>query len=92
MNDGMVYVPIDEEIKPSGDPLKLRGLMTILENEYEQGMTLNDFQMAVGIPIQKELKESLDNLSPEEYDIVWKFLQNVNYNLDLDNKRAIRSR
>ena len=81
----------DMEVKASGNPLKMRGLMHVLSSSYTEGMSLDDLQMAIGTAVQQQLQQSLQGLDPATAQSVMSFLQNVDYTLTLDYNKKVRT-
>ena len=81
----------DLEVKASGNPLQMRGLMRVLSTSYSEGMSFDEFQIAVGTAVQQQLQQSLQTLDPATAQSVMAFLQDVDYTLTLEHNRAIRS-
>ena len=81
----------DLEVKATGNPLQMRGLMHVLSTSYSEGMSLDELQMAVGIAVQQQLQQSLQTLDPATAQSVMAFLQDVDYTLTLEHNKAFRS-
>lgn len=81
----------DLEVKATGNPLQMRGLMHVLSTSYSEGMSLDELQMAVGTAVQQQLQQSLQTLDPATAQSVMSFLQDVDYTLTLEHNKEIRS-
>jgi response regulator of citrate/malate metabolism len=81
----------DMEVKATGNPLQMRGLMHVLSSSYTEGMSLDDLQVAVGTAVQQQLQQSLQGLDPATAQSVMSFLQNVDYTLTLDYNKEVRT-
>lgn len=79
-------------VKPSGNPLQMRGLMHVLSNVYTEGMSLDELQLAVGTIIQQQLTDAIQTMDPATVQTVMTFLQGVDYTLTLDNNKQIRNK
>ena len=81
----------DMEVKATGNPLQMRGLMHVLSSSYTEGMSLDDLQVAVGTAVQQQLQQSLQGLDPATAQSVMAFLQDVDYTLVTEYNKEIRT-
>ena len=89
-NDYLTQQISDLEIKPSGNPLQMRGLMHAISVSYTDNQSLDDLQLSVGTIIQQQLQSTLEELDPISQQTVMNFLQKVDYNLVLENQKTVR--
>lgn len=76
-------------VKPSGDPLQMRGLSHVIGVSYQEGMNVDYLQQKVGSAVNEQISAVLETYDPNQIETIMSFLKNVDYNLTMLNNKVV---